>query len=145
MRRKFRRWPFRGFTLIELLVVITIIGILAGLLLPAVQSTREAARRLSCVNNLKQIGLAVLNFESENGALPPRCQTSVPYRGWGPILLPYLEEKALAKQYKYNLNFWDPGNAAAVSTPVDGIFLSLGAVRPKGGHHHRRRCPRARH
>jgi prepilin-type N-terminal cleavage/methylation domain-containing protein/prepilin-type processing-associated H-X9-DG protein len=113
-----RRRRFRGFTLVELLVVITITGILIGLLLPAVQSVREAARRLSCTNNLKQIGLAVHNFESENGALPPRCQTSVPYRGWGPIILPYLEEKSLAKVYNYNLNFWDPGNAAAVSTAV---------------------------
>lgn len=105
-----------GFTLVELLVVIAILGVLIGL--PAVQSSRESARRLSCMNNLKQIGLAVLNFESENGVLPPRCQTSVPYRGWGPILLPYLEEKALAKQYKYNLNFWDVRNSAAVSMPV---------------------------
>ena len=113
-----RQGRFRGFTLIELLVVIAIIGILIGLLLPAVQSAREAARRLTCTNNLKQIGLAVHNFESENGVLPPRCRTSVPYRGWGPIILPYLEEKSLANQYKFNLNFWDLGNAAAVSTPV---------------------------
>ena len=114
MRHLFRR----AFTLVELLVVIAIIGILIGLLLPAVQSSREAGRRISCTNNLKQIGLAALSFESENAVLPPRCKTSVPYRGWGPNLLPYLEEKALAKQYKYNLNFWDPGNASAVSTPV---------------------------
>ena len=114
MKHRFQR----AFTLVELLVVIAIIGILIALLLPAVQSSREAARRLSCMNNLKQIGLAVLNFESENGALPPRCQTSVPYRGWGPIILPYLEEQPLAKEYQYNLNFWDPGNATAVSTPV---------------------------
>ncbi|MGO8691549.1 MAG: DUF1559 domain-containing protein [Thermoguttaceae bacterium] len=113
-----RRRRLRGFTLVELLVVIAILGILAGVLLPAVQSTRESARRLSCVNNLKQIGLAVLNFESENGVLPARCQTSVPYRGWGPALLPYLEEKALAAQYNYKLNFWDQGNAAAVAAPV---------------------------
>ena len=113
-----RRCRFRGFTLVELLVVIAIIGILIGLLLPAVQTVREAARRISCANNLKQIGLAVLTFENENGALPPRCQSSVPYRGWGPTLLPYMEEKSLAKQYQYNLNFWDPGNAAAVSTPI---------------------------
>ena len=114
MRHLFRR----AFTLVELLVVIAIIGILIGLLLPAVQSSREAGRRISCANNLKQIGLAALSFESENAVLPPRCNTTVPYRGWGPILLPYLEEKALTKQYKYNLNFWDPGNASAVSTPV---------------------------
>ena len=69
-RRRLRRSP--GFTLIELLVVISIIAVLIALLLPAVQSAREAARRAQCVNNLKQLGLALANYESGHGTYPVR-------------------------------------------------------------------------
>ena len=92
MNHKFRR----GFTLVELLVVIAIIGILVAMLLPAVQAAREAARRTQCTNNLKQIGLAILNFESQFGALP----AGAVHKDQGRdaeytmflLLLPYLEE-----------------------------------------------------
>jgi len=113
-----------GFTLVELLVVIAIIGILIGMLLPAVQQVREAARRTQCANNSRQLGLAILNFESANQRFPPAINSeqtpsstrgrndALPVlpapsnsqlgmqQGWGFFILPFLEQNALAEQYQ---------------------------------------------
>src|SRR3954469_18135346 len=98
-----QRAQSRGFTLIELLVVIYIIGILLALLLPAVQAAREAARRGQCINNLKQIGVALHNYEGTHRAFPPGYVSDFrpdgtdtgPGWGWAAMLLPQMEQKAL--------------------------------------------------
>ncbi len=107
-----------GFTLVELLVVIAIIGILVALLLPAIQAAREAARRAQCQSNMKQIGLATLNYETQRKVLPPSKWIELKPDPTNPVkknavghstlsyLLPYIEETALADQYSFDLN-WD--------------------------------------
>ncbi|MEM8944452.1 MAG: DUF1559 domain-containing protein [Planctomycetota bacterium] len=108
-----------GFTLVELLVVIAIIGVLVALLLPAVQSAREAARRMQCQNNLKQIALAALNYESAKGELPPGCRVLAPHdenrwnvrEGWAAVILPYMEQQALADGFDWSLSYKATVNA----------------------------------
>ena len=90
--------PRRGFTLIELLVVIAIIAILIGLLLPAVQKVREAASRTQCQNNLKQMGLACHAFHDSNNVLPP-FRVADNFLSWPVLLLPYVEQDALYRQF----------------------------------------------
>ncbi len=90
----------RGFTLIELLVVIAIIAVLIALLLPAVQSAREAARRAQCINNLKQIGLACMNYESAMGVFPPGIKGSI-WGTWMVFVLPFAEQQALYNSWNF--------------------------------------------
>jgi prepilin-type N-terminal cleavage/methylation domain-containing protein/prepilin-type processing-associated H-X9-DG protein len=119
------RSPRRAFTLIELLVVIAIIAVLIALLLPAVQAAREAARRSQCVNNLKQIGLAMMNYESTNGALPPHGNNQPPPAGTTSNdfsmkvrILPFLEQQPVFNALNQSFDFNDATNATAGSTTI---------------------------
>ena len=109
--------PSAGFTLVELLVVIAIIGILIAFLLPAVQAAREAARRMQCVNNLKQIGLAIHNFHDSQNALPPSRQ-ACHHGTWATILWPYLEQGAATGQWDEELSYhYQPVTSRTVQVP----------------------------
>jgi prepilin-type N-terminal cleavage/methylation domain-containing protein/prepilin-type processing-associated H-X9-DG protein len=124
--------PKNGFTLVELLVVIAIIGILVALLLPAIQAAREAARRSQCMNNLRQMGLAMLNYESSYKVFPP-SDVLVPDTKTGLLtkslslsvharLLPFVEEAALRSLVNFSVSYNDNANLNARMTPV-GMFV----------------------
>jgi prepilin-type N-terminal cleavage/methylation domain-containing protein len=126
--------PRRGLTLIELLVVIAIIAILISLLLPAGQQVREAAARISCQNNLKQLALACHNFESARGGFPPVYLTAN-QPGWMTAVLPYIEQDNLAHLWPSGLdpngtNWKSPSLRPVVSTVIK---LQVCPSSPVGG------------
>lgn len=136
----------KGFTLIELLVVIAVIGILVALLLPAVQQAREAARRASCKNNLKQLGLALHNYHDTHRTFPPgylyrpgSSGENVRGFGWGAMVLPFIEQSNLFNQFNWNVPIFDPVNEpirmrhlAVFLCPSDPVsadqFVEMGAT-----------------
>ena len=129
-RRPMRRM-FGGFTLVELLVVIAIIGLLISLLLPAIQATREAARRMSCTNNLHQLGVAIRCYESAKKKFPPAAFVTRngdlvdlragPRLSWVVAVLPYMEGSSLYKMFDMKKTaFSQPGNPQAMS--IEGLM-----------------------
>jgi prepilin-type N-terminal cleavage/methylation domain-containing protein len=135
----------RGFTLVELLVVIAIIGVLVALLLPAVQSAREAARRMQCSNNMKQIMLAMHNFHDTYHVLPPgavRPSTTAPVHdvfkiprtgvnhSWAPFILPFMEQRPLFDKYKWDQDWASTPNRPVVETHLN-TFICPSTPIPK--------------
>ena len=124
----------RGFTLIELLVVIAIIAVLIALLLPAVQSAREAARRIQCTNNLKQMGLGLHNYEGVTGSFPPSniagyIGGSYFYNGFSvhARILPFMEQNSLFQAFKLD-EPWDSPHNKAILERMPAVFAIPGYI-----------------
>jgi type II secretory pathway pseudopilin PulG len=114
-----------GLSLVELLVAAAIMGLVAALMLPAVQAARESARRTQCANNLRQIGLALHLFESSHRVFPASGWTTAgpgnpagKYVGWRTLILPFLEQNPLENQYDFEQHWWEDNNLRAGRIPV---------------------------
>ena len=125
----------RGFTLVELLVVIAILGILIGLLLPAVQAARESSRRAACLNNLRQIGLAIHNYESTSKRFPPGKKWFLPHTdpnsqsfAWSCLILSHMEQQPLLQQLDFTRRLADPANIQVTTTLIP-MYLCPSASR----------------
>ena len=129
----------RGFTLIELLAVIAVIGVLVGLLLPAVQAAREAARRSQCVNNLKQMGIALHSYEGTRQAFPPGYISAYTPKGddtgtgwgWASMILPELEQGPAFASVNFGLNIEVPANLTARLATFTAFLCPSDTVRPR--------------
>src|SRR5713226_5862559 len=140
MRRHPPRTP-AAFTLIELLVVIAIIAVLLGLLLPAVQKAREAAARMQCANNLKQIGLALHNYHDQNKYFPSsgevvagdQISTTFNIHSMFTWILPFMEHNDIFLQFDMTRYYNDPANQAAAQNVVAEYLCPSNPLRPKSG------------
>lgn len=129
-----------GFTLVELMVSISIIGVLVGLLLPAVQMARESARRTHCSNNLHQIGIALQNYHTARRTLPPGCLQWRPPGGsmafkqfaWSAMILPYLEQTELYESINFHVAYDAPANRVPGSTRLS-VYICPSATSPAPG------------
>ena len=128
----------QAMTLVELLVVMTIIGLLVAMLMPAIQHARETARKMSCTNNLKNLGIAMQNFHETYKHLPPaRVLGPMPElkvydeveHSWAMYILPFIEQEALYDNYSFGHDFRDPINASIVTTEVPTFLCASAPTR----------------
>jgi hypothetical protein len=123
-----------GFTLVELLAVLAIIGTLIGLLLPAVQRVREASRRMQCSNNLKQMGVALANYEQAKKRFPPgNEQTGQRFHAWSSYVLPFLEQSTVSDRIDYSKHWDDVGGNSAIADQTIPTYVCPSGIKSFAG------------